>query len=212
MLRVPGRALVLTNRAGTEDMDKPGVTEMLLDWNRGDREALDRLLPTIQSALHDIARGHLRHERVDHSLEPSALVNELYLRLVDQERVSWRDRAHFFGVSAQIMRRILVDHARRKQSAKRGGELTRITLSEAIGAPEETQVDLVLLDDVLTRLNAIFPQQSRIVELRFFAGLTIEETAEAMNVSTATVSREWTMAKAWLRRAMTAGTLRRGPS
>ena len=184
-------------------MEPAGVTQLLLDWNHGNPAALDDLLPMIQSQLHDIARGHLRHEQAGHSLEPSALVNELYLRLIDQERVSWRDRAHFFGVSAQIMRRILVDHARRKQSAKRGGELTRITLSDAIGTPESDQVDVVFLDDVLTRLGEIFPQQSRVVELRFFAGLTVEETAEALGISTATVSREWTMAKAWLRRAMT---------
>ena len=186
-------------------MESAGVTQLLLDWNRGNPAALDRLLPIIQTELHDIARGHLRHERADHSLEPSALVNELYLRFVDQDRVNWRDRAHFFGVSAQIMRRILVDHARRKQSAKRGGELTRITLSEALGGTENDKVDLVFLDDVLTRLGEIFPQQSRVVELRFFAGLTVEETAEALGISTATVSREWTMAKAWLRRAMTQG-------
>ncbi|HEX7678051.1 MAG TPA: sigma-70 family RNA polymerase sigma factor [Thermoanaerobaculia bacterium] len=186
-------------------METAGVTQLLLDWNRGNPAALDRLLPIIQTELHAIARGHLRHERADHSLEPSALVNELYLRFVDQDRVNWRDRAHFFGVSAQIMRRILVDHARRKQSAKRGGELTRITLSEALGGTEDDKVDLVFLDDVLTRLGEIFPQQSRVVELRFFAGLTVEETAEALGISTATVSREWTMAKAWLRRAMTQG-------
>jgi RNA polymerase sigma-70 factor (ECF subfamily) len=191
-------------------METSGVTQLLLDWNGGNRAALDRLLPLIQTTLHDIARGHLRRERVDHSLEPSALVNELYLRLVDQQRVSWRDRAHFFGVSAQLMRRILVDHARKKQSAKRGGELTRITLSESIGAPEDNQIDLVLLDDVLTRLGEIFPQQSRIVELRFFAGLTIDETAEAVGISTATVSREWAMAKAWLRRAISQGRPIRG--
>jgi RNA polymerase sigma factor (TIGR02999 family) len=184
-------------------MEPSGVTQLLLDWNRGNPAALDDLLPMIQTQLHDIARGHLRHEQAGHSLEPSALVNELYLRLIDQDRVSWRDRTHFFGVSAQIMRRILVDHARRKQSAKRGGELTRITLSDALGMPESNKVDLVFLDDVLTRLAAIFPQQGRVVELRFFAGLTVDETAEALGISTATVSREWTMAKAWLRRAMT---------
>jgi RNA polymerase sigma factor (TIGR02999 family) len=185
-------------------MESTGVTQMLLDWNGGDAKALDRLLPLMHRTLEDIARGHLRHERVDHSLEPSALVSELYLRLIEQERVSWRDRAHFLGVSAQIMRRILVDHARKRLSAKRGGELTRITLSDDIGAPEERQLDVVLLDDALTRLSTIFPQQGRIVELRFFAGMTLEETAEALRISTATVSREWTMAKAWLRRAVTA--------
>jgi RNA polymerase sigma factor (TIGR02999 family) len=195
-------------------MEPAGVTQLLLDWNQGNPAALDRLLPMIQTELHDIARGHLRHERADHSLEPSALVNELYLRLVDQDRVSWRDRAHFFGVSAQIMRRILVDHARRKQSAKRGGELTRITLSDALGGAENDKVDVVFLDDVLSQLGEIFPQQSRVVELRFFAGLTVDETAEALGISTATVSREWTMAKAWLRRAMTQGRpiRRRGPA
>jgi RNA polymerase sigma factor (TIGR02999 family) len=183
-------------------MSDPGVTELLLDWSGGKREALDRLLPLVETSLHDIARGHLRRERPDHSLEPSALVNELYLRLVDQRQVSWRDRAHFFGVAARMMRHILVDHARRRASDKRGGDRTRITLSESLGAPEDDRLDVVVLDDALTRLEAIYPQQSRIVELRFFAGLTIEETAESLRVSPATVKREWTMAKAWLRRAV----------
>ncbi|HEX7807965.1 MAG TPA: sigma-70 family RNA polymerase sigma factor [Thermoanaerobaculia bacterium] len=176
------------------------VTELLLDWSRGNRAALDRLLPLVQESLHDIARGHLRHERADHSLEPSALVNELYLRLVDQRQVTWRDRAHFFGVAAQIMRNILIDHARRKHSEKRGGGWTRITLSRAFAAPDEDRVDIIVLDDALTRLAAIFPQQARIVELRYFTGMTIEETAEVMHVSPATVKREWGMARAWLRR------------
>jgi RNA polymerase sigma factor (TIGR02999 family) len=183
-------------------MSDPGVTELLLDWSGGKREALDRLLPLVETSLHDIARGHLRRERPDHSLEPSALVNELYLRLVDQRQVNWRDRAHFFGVAARMMRHILVDHARRRASDKRGGDRTRITLSESLGAPEDDRLDVVVLDDALTRLEAIYPQQSRIVELRFFAGLTIEETAESLRVSPATVKREWTMAKAWLRRAV----------
>jgi RNA polymerase sigma factor (TIGR02999 family) len=170
-------------------MPDPGVTELLLDWSRGKRDALDRLLPLVQTSLHEIARAHLRRERPDHSLEPSALVNELYLKLIDQRQVSWRDRTHFFGVAARMMRHILVDHARRKQSEKRGGDLTRITLSESLGTPENDRL-----------------------ELRFFAGLTIEETAEALSISPATVKREWTMAKAWLRRAVTERAVLRGAS
>jgi RNA polymerase sigma factor (TIGR02999 family) len=191
-------------------MPDPGVTELLLDWSRGKRDALDRLLPLVETSLHEIARAHLRRERPDHSLEPSALVNELYLKLIDQRQVSWRDRSHFFGVAARMMRHILVDHARRKQSEKRGGDLTRITLSESLGTPENDRLDVVVLDEAMTRLETIYPQQSRIVELRFFAGLTIEETAEALSISPATVKREWTMAKAWLRRAVTERAALRG--
>ena len=191
-------------------MSNAGVTDLLLDWSRGDRAALDRLLPLVQTSLHDIARGRLRHERPDHSLEPSALVNELYLRLIDQRHVSWRDRAHFFGVAAQIMRNILVDHARRRQSEKRGGGMKRVTLDGTIIAPENDRrndrIDVVVLDDALSRLETIFPQQSRIVELRYFAGMTIEETAEALRISPATVKREWAMARAWLRRAVNEGS------
>jgi RNA polymerase sigma-70 factor (ECF subfamily) len=160
----------------------------------------------VQRSLHDLARGHLRYERPDHSLEPSALVNELYLRLIDQRQVSWRDRAHFFGVAAQIMRNILVDHARRRQSEKRGGGMQRVTLEGTLIAQEHDRLDVVVLDDALTRLEAIFPQQGRIVELRYFAGMTIEETAEALRISPATVKREWVMARAWLRRRMADGT------
>jgi len=191
-------------------MSNAGVTELLLDWSRGERAALDRLLPLVQRSLHDIARGHLRHERPDHSLEPSALVNELYLRLIDQRQVSWRDRAHFFGVAAQIMRNILVDHARRRQSEKRGGGMQRVTLEGTLAAEEHDRLDVVVLDDALTRLEAIFPQQGRIVELRYFAGMTIEETAEALRVSPATVKREWALARAWLRRSMSGGSAVRG--
>ncbi|MBV9497200.1 MAG: RNA polymerase subunit sigma-70 [Acidobacteria bacterium] len=177
------------------------VTELLLDWSRGDRDALDRLLPLVQESLHDIARGHLRRERPDHSLETSALVNELYLRLVDQRQVTWRGRAHFVGVAAQIMRDILIDHARRKQSEKRGGGWTRVTLSRAVAAADdEDRIDRILLDEALTRREAILPQPARVVEPRYFAG---EETAETMRISAATVKPEWGMAKAWLRREVT---------
>jgi RNA polymerase sigma factor (TIGR02999 family) len=191
-------------------MSNGGVTELLLDWSRGERAALDRLLPLVQDSLHDIARGHLRHERPDHSFEPSALVNELYLRLIDQRQVSWRDRAHFFGVAAQIMRNILVDHARRRNSEKRGGAMQRVTLDGTLVAQEDNRLDVIVLDDALKRLEAIFPQQGRIVELRYFSGMTIDETAEAMRISPATVKREWTLARAWLRRSMTEGTSVRG--
>ena len=186
-------------------MSNAGVTELLLDWSRGERAALDRLLPLVQQSLHDIARGHFRNERPDHSLEPGALENELYLRLVDQRQVSWRDRAHFFGVAAQIMRNILVDHARRRQSEKRGDGLQRVSLDGTLVAPGSDRIDVVMLDDALTRLETIFPEQNRIVQLRFFAGMTVEETAEAMRISPATVKREWALARAWLHRALTQG-------
>jgi RNA polymerase sigma factor (TIGR02999 family) len=183
-------------------MSMSEVTELLLHWGKGDRTALDRLLPLVQKSLHEIARGLLRRERDDHSLEPSAIVNELYLKLVDQRHVSWRDRAHFYGVAAHIMRNVLVDHARRRRSEKRGGGMTRVSLSRSLAAPEGNSVDVVVLDDALTQLEAVYPQQSRIVELRFFAGMTIEETAEALDISPSTVKREWSMARAWLRRAL----------
>jgi RNA polymerase sigma factor (TIGR02999 family) len=186
------------------------VTLLLQEWSRGDRGALERLVPLVQESLHDIARGHLRHERPDHSLEPSALVNELYLRLVDQRQVNWRDSAHFLGVAARLMRNILVDHARKRHSEKRGGGLTRVTLSHAFAATGATDtVDVLHLDEALTRLESIFPQQSRIVELRYFSGMTIEQTAEAVGLSPATVKREWSMARAWLRRALEGRVLRR---
>ncbi|HEX8620251.1 MAG TPA: sigma-70 family RNA polymerase sigma factor [Thermoanaerobaculia bacterium] len=188
------------------------VTGLLRNWSAGDRAALDSLLPLVQRSLHEIARGHLRHERADHSLEPSALVNELYLKLVDQRQVNWRDRVHFYGVAARLMRNILVDHARRRQSEKRGGELTRVTLSRAFtaGVDDERRLDVMVLNDALEQLERIFPQQGRIVELRYFAGMTIEETAEVLQISPATVKREWTMAKAWLRRNVTARVAVRG--
>lgn len=193
-------------------LQSTAVTDLLLEWGRGNRDALHRLLPLVDESLHDIARAHLRRERPDHSLEPSALVNELYLRLVDQRQASWRDRAHFFGVAAQIMRNILVDHARRRQSDKRGGQWTRVTLGDDLVAGEERQVDLIVLDDSLTRLAAIFPQQARIVELRYFSGMTIEETAEVLELSPATIKREWSMARAWLRREIIERSTLRGAS
>jgi len=146
----------------------------------------------------------LRRERRDHTLQPTALVHEAYLRLIDQRQVNWQNRAHFFAIAAQAMRRIIVDHARRHNAQKRGGEDIKVELDEAVALPATTDLDFVKLDDALTALAAIDPQQNRIVELRFFGGLSIEETAEVMGISPATVKRDWSMAKAWLHREMEA--------
>jgi len=174
------------------------VTQLLVHWGKGDKQALDRLMPLVYDELHRMASRYLRRERQGHTLQTTALINEAYLRIVDQDRVNWQNRAHFFGVAAQMMRRILVDHARSHLYAKRGGGAQKLTLDEAIATPQERDLDLVALDDALTALAEIDPQQSRIIELRFFGGLTIEETAEVLNISPATVKRDWNMAKAWL--------------
>ena len=174
------------------------VTQLLVHWGKGDKQALDRLMPLVYDELHRMASRYLRRERQGHTLQTTALINEAYLRIVDQDRVNWQNRAHFFGVAAQMMRRILVDHARSHLYAKRGGGAQKLTLDEAIATPQERDLDLVALDDALTTLAEIDPQQSRIIELRFFGGLTIEETAEVLNISPATVKRDWNMAKAWL--------------
>ncbi len=174
------------------------VTQLLVHWGKGDGQALDRLMPLVYDELHRMASRYLRRERQGHTLQATALINEAYLRIVDQNRVNWQNRAHFFGVAAQMMRRILVDHARSHLYAKRGGGAQKLTLDEAIATPQERDLDLVALDDALTALTEIDPQQSRIIELRFFGGLTIEETAEVLSISPATVKRDWNMAKAWL--------------
>jgi len=174
------------------------VTQLLVHWGKGDKQALDRLMPLVYDELHRMASRYLRRERQGHTLQTTALINEAYLRIVDQDRVNWQNRAHFFGVAAQMMRRILVDHARSHLYAKRGGGAQKLTLDEAIATPQERDLDLVALDDALTTLAEIDPQQSRIIELRFFGGLTIEETAEVLSISPATVKRDWNMAKAWL--------------
>ena len=174
------------------------VTQLLVHWGNGDKQALDRLMPLVYDELHRMASRYLRREREGHTLQTTALINEAYLRIVDQNRVNWQNRAHFFGVAAQMMRRILVDHARSHLYAKRGGGAQKLTLDEAIATPQERDLDLVALDDALTALAEIDPQQSRIIELRFFGGLTIVETAEVLNISPATVKRDWNMAKAWL--------------
>jgi RNA polymerase sigma factor (TIGR02999 family) len=178
------------------------VTQLLRDWSEGREEARNELLGLVYEPLRAIAERHLHREREGHTLQPTALVHELYLRFVDQRSVDWRDRTHFFAVAAQVMRRILVDYARRRKSDKRGGSLLPVTMTAALEAFSEENFDVIALDLALENLEAIFPQQAKIVELRFYGGLTIDETAEAMGISAATISREWTMARAWLRRAL----------
>jgi RNA polymerase sigma factor (TIGR02999 family) len=180
------------------------VTQLLREWNAGEPEARDRLMRLVYDPLRAIAERHFGREREGHTLQPTALVHELYVRFADQRHVAFRDRVHFFAVAATVMRRILVDHARRKWSDKRGGGATPLAIEFAVGVFEEQNFDIVALDLALDRLAAIFPQQARIVELRFYGGLTLDETAEALEISPATVSREWTMARAWLRGAMNA--------
>jgi RNA polymerase sigma factor (TIGR02999 family) len=157
-------------------------------------------MPVVYGELRRLARHYVRRERPDHTLQATALVHEAYMRLVDQRGVTWQNRAHFFGVAAQLMRRILVDYARRHRAAKRGGSFVQVSLNDALALPEEQGEDVLALDDALERLAAIDPRQARVVELRLFSGLTVEEAAEVLDVSAATVKREWTMAKAWLSR------------
>lgn len=175
-----------------------GVTQTLLNWSSGDREAAADLLPLVYDELRRLASIYLSRERQDHTLQPTALVHEAYLRLIDQTRVEWQNRAHFFGVAAEMMRRILIDHAKRTKASKRGGFAEKLALDEAVAFSEDQEVDLLALDDALSDLARLDPRQSRIVELRFFGGLTLEETAEVTKLSRATVEREWVMAKAWL--------------
>jgi RNA polymerase sigma factor (TIGR02999 family) len=183
----------------------PGVTELLRAWGGGDQAALDRLLPVVYDELRRQAQRYLRRERPGHTLQTTALVHEAYLRLIDQRQARWQTRSQFFGVAAQLMRRILVDHARGRHAAKRGGAAIQVPLEEESAAAQERDVDLLALDEALTRLAAFDPQQARVVELRYFTGLGIEETAEALGVSPATVKREWAMARAWLKRELQRG-------
>jgi len=177
------------------------VTQLLARWTGGDPQALDTLLSLVYDELRRLARSYLQRERSDHTLQSTALVHEAYLRLVNQD-VSWQNRAHFFGIAAQMMRRVLVDHARSRNAAKRGEGVCRVTLNEDIMGAGQRDVDVIALDKALTDLAAFDPQQSRIVELRFFAGLSIDDAAEVLTISPATVKREWAMAKAWLHREM----------
>lgn len=178
----------------------PDVTQILREWSAGDRDAPARLMPLVYGELRRIARLNLIRERSEHTLQPTALVHEAYLKLVDQSRANWQNRAQFFGVAAQIMRRILVDHARTRTADKRGGHVPRLSLDEARFIPEESDADLLALDEALTRLALINERKSRVVELRFFGGLSADETAEVLDIHPATVRRDWTFAKAWLHR------------
>ena len=176
------------------------VTQLLLDWSNGDRAALDNLMPLVYDELHRLAHHYMGRERPGQTLQTTALVNEAYLRLIDQRGVQWQNRAHFFGIASQMMRRILVDHARSRQYAKRGGRARQVSFDEVMAVSEERAAEVVALDDALTALAAIDTRKSEIVEMRFFGGLSIEETAEVLAVSPGTVMRDWTLAKAWLHR------------
>jgi RNA polymerase sigma factor (TIGR02999 family) len=180
----------------------PRVTELLLNWRQGDQDAREELIPLVYGELRRVARRYLRSERPDHTLQSGALVNEAYLRLVREEAPPWKNRAHFFGVAAQLMRHILVDHARSRNAEKRGAGLPRLALDAQMAPPQYRELNLVSLDDALNRLAELDSQQSRIIELRFFGGLSIEETAMVLNISPATVKREWATARAWLQREM----------
>ena len=176
------------------------VTQLLRDWSNGDKAALDKLMPLVYEELRRLAHHHMRRERPGHSLQTTAIVNEAYLQLIDQRDVQWQNRAHFFGIAAHLMRRVLAGYARSRHCAKRGGGARQVSLNEAIIVSEERAADMVALDDALNSLANIDERKSRIVEMRFFGGLSIEETAEVLGVSPGTVMRDWTLAKAWLRR------------
>jgi len=178
------------------------VTRLLDAWGRGDRSAADRLIPLVYEELHRIAERAMRNEDPGHTLQPTALINEVYLKLAEQSHAMWQNRAQFFGVAGQGMRRILVDHARARKSAKRGGGARAITLDDSADVPNADSVDVLDLNEALEKLEAIDPDQARLVELRYFAGLNIDDTAAALGISASTVKREWTVARAWLRREL----------
>jgi RNA polymerase sigma factor (TIGR02999 family) len=176
------------------------LTQLLLDWSKGNKAALDQLMPLVYDELRRLAHHYLRRERAGHTLQTTALVNEAYLRLIDQRCVQWQNRAHFFGVASQLMRRILVDHARARHYVRRGGGARRVSLDEALVVSKQRAADVLALDEALTALATIDRRKSQIVEMRFFGGLSIEETAEVLAVSPGTIMRDWTLAKAWLHR------------
>jgi len=178
------------------------VTRLLQEWSEGDETALAKLMPLVHDELHQLAHQHMRRESAGHVLQTSALINEAYLRLVDQPQIRWQSRAHFFGIAARLMRHILVDDARKRNAAKRGGSFIQVPLDEASTVIHEQAANVATLDDALQRLEAIDERQGKIVELRFFGGLSIEETAEVLKVSPGTVMRDWTFARAWLRNEM----------
>lgn len=178
--------------------ESQNVTKMLKDMSAGDHAVPEMLLPVVYDELRRLAHGYMKNERSDHTLQATALVHEAYIQLVDWKNVTWENRAHFFAAAAQMMRKILVDHAREKNALKRGGGVRMIELDDAVSFPDRVDLDLMTLDDALNELAAFDPQQAKIVELRFFGGLTIEETAHALVTSDSTVKREWQIAKAWL--------------
>jgi len=184
------------------DTPAPNITQLLIAWGNGNQAAMDNLAPLVHKELHRVAARHMAGERPGHILQTTALVNEAYLRLIDWKNVQWQNRAHFFGLAAQIMRRILVDHARTRNSAKRGGDALQVTLSEAAGVAIQRTSDMVALDEALKKLEILDPRQSKVVELRFCGGLSLEETAEALRVSVGTVRRDWGLAQAWLYREL----------
>ena len=175
-------------------------TDLLRAWGNGERAALDRLVPLVHHELHQLARRYLRDERHGHTLQPTALVNEAYLRLIELNRMQWQDRVHFFAMAARTMRRILVDHARARDNEKRGGDVPKVSLELAMEVSREPQRHVVELDDALARLETIHPRKAQVVELRFFSGLSLEETAAALHVSVDTIKRDWRFAKLWLLR------------
>lgn len=176
------------------------VTQILIDWNQDVPQAAARLMPLVYDELRQLARAYLQRERSDHTLQATSLVHEAFIRLVDQTAITWQNRAHFFGVAAKLMRRILVDHARRHRREKRGGDWAKIEFDEALAPSASRSLDVIAVDDALRDLEKLNPQHSQIVELRFFGGMTVEEVAEVLDVSPRTIEREWRMARAWLRR------------
>jgi RNA polymerase sigma factor (TIGR02999 family) len=188
--------------ATMNDSRKGEVTGLLVAWKNGSPEALDELIPIVYSELRRLASRELRGERRDHSLQPTALTHEAFIRLFGARRISWQNRAHFFAVASQLMRRVLVEHARNRRAAKRGGAPTRVVLNEATQPAEAADVDVIALHDALNELEKVDSRQSRIVELKYFGGLKNEETAEVLSISPATVKRDWSVAKLWLRRAL----------
>jgi RNA polymerase sigma factor (TIGR02999 family) len=178
------------------------VTQLLVRWRGGDREAFDALIPLVYDELRRIAQRYLNAERPEHTLQSTALVNEAYMRMVAQDLPQWQNRAHFFSVAAQIMRQILVDHARNRRASKRGGNVCKLALDDAGEQPQQRDLDIIALDDALKTLAEMDPQQSRVVELKFFAGLSIEDTSEVLGISPSTVKRDWNTARVWLYREL----------
>jgi len=185
-----------------EESKSSNITDLLIGWGNGDRRALDEMLPLVYDELRRLASHYLSRENPGHTLQTTALVHEAYVRLIDQRRVDWKNRAQFLGVAARVMRHILLNHARDRSAAKRGGNAQRVSLSVAVDFFNEPDVSLIALDEALSKLSELDPRKSRVVELKFFGGMTMDEIAEVLQISTATVERDWSLARAWLFRAM----------